>query len=64
MYLKRFYLYNSCINYPPMRIMLTCVYLAGKVRAPGAGGERRIQVGEADACSKAGKGVSGRWPQA
>ena len=37
MYLKRFYLYNSCINYPPMRIMLTCVYLAGKVRAPGAG---------------------------
>lgn len=31
MYLKRFYLYNSCINIPPTRIMLTSIYLAGKV---------------------------------
>ena len=35
MYLKRFYLYHSCLNHDPARLMLTCIYVAGKV---GRGG--------------------------
>ena len=32
MYYKRFFLVCSCMDYDPVRIMLTCIYLAGKVR--------------------------------
>lgn len=31
MYMKRFYLRQSCLDHNPAHLMLTCIYLAGKV---------------------------------
>lgn len=39
MYLKRFFLYSSCINQPPMKMMLTCIYLACKIEEAYIGAE-------------------------
>lgn len=34
-YFKRFYLHNTCLNNEPLKILMTCIYLAAKVRAEG-----------------------------
>ena len=54
MYLKRFYLHHSCLNHDPARLMLTCIYVAGKV-GWGRVGRRSDGIGW---------GGMGRWESA
>ncbi|KAG1653193.1 hypothetical protein FOA52_006956 [Chlamydomonas sp. UWO 241] len=39
MYCKRFFLHHSCITHNPARLMLTCIYLAGKIEEAYIGAE-------------------------
>ncbi|GAX76437.1 hypothetical protein CEUSTIGMA_g3882.t1 [Chlamydomonas eustigma] len=48
MYLKRFYLIHSCLTHDPARLMLTSVYLAGKIEESYIGAEEFCKLMKQD----------------
>ena len=60
-YFKRFYSQASCVEHDPMRVMVTCIYLACKVCVCGwvGGGVGEEQPLEEGGGGRRGRGWSG-----
>ena len=65
MYLKRFYLRHSFVTYEGFKIMLTCIYLAGKIEESYIGAEEFCshvqQVGVGCGCGLGSHFLASTW---